>query len=76
MSQLHHFVVDVHIHEQELLKLYRGSAQTVQARSRDGRNVQFPAHILRPFVLADGVHGVFKITFDQHFKFHSIERLP
>jgi hypothetical protein len=37
--------------------------------------VQFPAGILQPFVLNDGVHGRFVVFFDAQGRFQSIERL-
>lgn len=59
----------------EFLRLYQGSVRTVVARSDDGRQVKFPADILRPFVLHQGIYGVFKIHFDELHKFKSIEKL-
>ena len=59
----------------EFVRLYQGNAKTVVARSDDGRQVKFPADILRPFVLHQGIYGVFKIHFDEMHKFKSIEKL-
>jgi len=68
-------VVNLAIPAEELLRLYQGSAKTVKAVSHDGRQVKFPADILRPFVLHQGVYGQFKINFDELHKFKSIEKL-
>ncbi|MCV6615949.1 MAG: DUF2835 domain-containing protein, partial [Cellvibrionaceae bacterium] len=45
------------------------------ARSRDGRRVRFPVSVLRQFVTREGVHGSFRIVFDQNHKLQGIERL-
>ena len=67
--------VDLAITVEHLKRVYRGSAQEVVARSRDGRVVRFPATILKPFVTVDGVHGSFRIRFDENNRFYDIERL-
>lgn len=68
-------VVDLHIPEDEYLRVYRGSARTVLARSIDGRRISFPANILQPFVTRTGISGRFRIRFDADGRFHSIEKL-
>jgi hypothetical protein len=72
MNQL---IVDLSISADEFLKLYRGSAQTVHAYSRDGRKVHFPAKILTPFVEHDGVSGSFIIEYDSGNHFSHIQKL-
>lgn len=68
-------VVDVSISPDEWIKLYQGAARDVHARARDGRSVRFPARILAPYFLRDGIHGSFCIRFDEHGKFAGIDRL-
>lgn len=72
---MHSIIIDIHISSSEYLKLYEGIAQNVNVRSRDGRRIQFPATILRPFVTRSGVAGSFVIEFDQNMKFQNICRL-
>jgi len=72
---LNSIVVSLFISVEEFQRLYQGSAKTVHAQSVDGRSIRFPASILRPFVLHNGVRGTFQINFDEHNRFHSIERL-
>jgi Protein of unknown function (DUF2835) len=48
----------------QYLNYYRGVAQQVLARCPDGLTISFPAHLLKAFVLQDGVHGVFRLTCD------------
>ena len=57
-----------------LLSYYEGAAQAVVVKSEDGRSIQFPANILRPFVTNNGVHGIFEIEFDENNKFIAIQR--
>ncbi|WP_253938432.1 DUF2835 domain-containing protein [Hahella sp. HN01] len=68
-------IVDIHISAEEYLNVYRGSAKNVNAISREGLRVQFPANILQRFVTREGIRGSFVITFDDGNKFHSIEQL-
>lgn len=68
-------IVNLAISAEEFQRLYEGSAKTVFARSIDGRSIRFPAAILRPFVLHNGIRGQFQIDFDDENRFHSIHRL-
>lgn len=68
-------IVDISIAPEEWLKLYQGAARDVRARARDGRTVRFPARILSPFFLRDGIHGSFCISFDENGKFSGIRRM-
>lgn len=68
-------VVKLSIGADKYKLLYQGAAQTVYARAIDGRSVQFPADILRPFLLRDGIKGVFRIRFDQKGKYQGIDKL-
>ena len=70
-----HIVVDLSIDPEEWLKPYQGLASEVHARARDGRTVRFPARILSRYFLRDGIHGTFRIQFDDQGKFSSIERV-
>ncbi len=68
-------VVDISLTNDEYLRHYRGVAKNVVALSRDGRRIKFPADILRPFLLHNGVSGSFLIRFDDQGKFSDIQRL-
>lgn len=59
----------------ELLRYYAGAAHVVSARAFDGRVVQFPARVLRPFVTEDGVFGTFQLTFGSDRRFREIRRV-
>lgn len=75
MTDSQQIQVDLRIAAEEWLRLYRGEAYQVSARSRDGRQVRFPARILQPFVSHDGVSGSFVITFDGSGKFMNIKKI-
>lgn len=65
--------VELDIGRDEYLHYYRGVGDIqVLATARDGRRVRFPARILQPFVLHDGVRGLFRIEFDQGGRFQRI----
>jgi hypothetical protein len=54
---------------------YEGVAENVVARAADGRVVQFPARVLRPFVMQSGIQGTFELTVTARYQFVSIRRL-
>lgn len=68
-------LVSLTISKDEFMRLYQGTARSVVTRATDGRTVRFPASILRPFLLHDGISGVFKITFNDQGKYQGIEKL-
>lgn len=59
----------------EYLNWYKGTARVVFARSAEGLSVQFPASVLQRFVTRDGIHGTFKLTYDDEHRFVDIENL-
>ena len=65
----------LHIHANDYIKHYQGHARDVLAQSVDGIILSFPAVHLRQFVEQDGVHGLFEIEFDQHYKFQALRKL-
>jgi len=68
-------VVNLVIPPDEYQRMYAGVARDVSAIAVDGRRVQFPAKILRPFVTREGIRGRFMIRFDSENRFESIQRL-
>lgn len=72
MQQL---VVDLALPADRFLAWYKGQADRVLMRSRDGRSVSLPAHHLRPFLTHEGVHGSFVLKFTDEGKLLSLERL-
>lgn len=70
-----HLIVDIRISRDDYLRWYRGAAQVIHARSRDGRSVRFPAQALQPYVSHNGVEGTFAIYFDENHKLVRVEKL-
>ena len=70
-----YLIVDLNITRDEYLSWYRGAAQVVHARSRDGRSVRFPAKALQPYITHSGVAGTFAIYFDDDHKLVGVEKL-
>jgi hypothetical protein len=68
-------VIELHLSAGQLLQYYRGTARTVQARATTGQLVQFPAAVLQKHVTKEGIHGRFKIEFDENRKFVGLEPL-
>jgi uncharacterized membrane protein affecting hemolysin expression len=73
-ARVRSLTVQIVIGAEEFQRIYAG-VNGVTAIADDGRRIRFPANILRPFVLHDGIRGHFRITFDADNKFSSIERI-
>lgn len=54
---------------------YAGTVDHIYARSVDGRRVMLPAQALRRVVTRDGVHGIYRLTYDANGRFESLQRL-
>lgn len=67
--------LDIALSSQRLLALYRGQANRVLLRSREGPRVNLAAHHLRPFVGPDGVHGTFVLAYDDDGRLLDLRRL-
>lgn len=63
------------ISQQQYQQYYSGKVKFVLVTADDGRRVKFPADILRSLVTHDGIHGRFRIDFDDRHKFKRIVRL-
>ncbi len=59
----------------EVLRYYRGQARHVVARLDDGRTIQFPAGALQQVVTETGIHGRFRLRFDENNKLLGLERV-
>ncbi|MAY41027.1 MULTISPECIES: DUF2835 domain-containing protein [unclassified Neptuniibacter] len=67
--------IEIKIPTEKYMLLYQGVAQNVYTRAIDGRSVQFPAKILKPFLLRDGINGRFNLFFDDQGKYKGIEKV-
>lgn len=65
----------IYISPEEMEVYYAGAATVVHAVGDDGRTVQFPARVVRPYVTHAGVSGRFVLRYDAAGRFHSIERI-
>ena len=68
-------VIDLSFSSSQVVGYYRGQVRTIRARATNGQTVQFPASALQKFILQDGVHGRFRIVFDEHYKFVTLEAI-
>lgn len=68
-------VVQVSISPEKVAAYYRGLAPRVMARATNGQTVQFPTSVLHRFITTDGIHGSFRLVFDDANKFVRIEPL-
>lgn len=60
---------------EKYLAYYQGVAKNILVRAEDGRRIRFPASNLRPFLMHDGIYGVFELHFDHRNKLIDIVRL-
>lgn len=67
--------VALNISADQYKRYYQGGVSAVLARGHDGRTIQFPANILKPFVTHDGIIGEFEIYFDSENRFQKIEKI-
>ena len=66
-------VIHLNFSSTQVMGYYRGQVTSIRARATNGQTVQFPASALQKFILKDGVHGSFRIEFDEHYKFIGLE---
>ena len=66
-------VIHLNFSSTQVMGYYRGQVRSIRARATNGQTVQFPASALQKFILKDGVHGSFRIEFDEHYKFIGLE---
>ena len=74
-QQLRRISFGLSVDYEDYLEYYQGVARNVRLRADNGQIILFPASRLQPFLTHTGVHGRFLITFDEHNKFVSLERL-
>lgn len=72
MLKLH---LDISLPAEEFLRVYRGTANRVLLRSREGKSVSLPAGRLQPFLSHEGIYGSFELSFDAAGKFISLRKL-
>ena len=65
--------IELNFSSAQVLGYYRGQVRSIRARATNGQSVQFPASALQKFILQDGVHGRFRIEFDEQHKFLSLQ---
>lgn len=57
------------------LSYYRGHARAVIVQSEDGRTIQLPADLFRPYVSASGISGRFELELDDNNKLIDLRRI-
>jgi len=60
---------------QDYLAYYRGEVREVAVKALDGRNIRFPANVLRPFLSHQGIEGEFALQYDGNNRFVGIRKL-
>ncbi|MDR9468662.1 DUF2835 family protein [Marinospirillum sp.] len=59
----------------ECLEFYTSQAPNARTHTVDGRSIIFPRRLLRNMVDSNGIHGLFRITYNDQGQFVSIERV-
>ena len=65
----------INLSYEKFLYVYKGQAKNVVTKARDGRTIQFPAEILKPYLTHNGIQGTFIIQYDENNKFKSLQRI-
>ena len=65
----------LHITTDQYLAYYNGAARTIAVRTENGLSLKFPANAMQKFITREGIHGRFKISFDQHNKLIGVTRI-
>lgn len=68
-------VLDIALPAERLLAVYKGQANRILVRSRDGIRVSLPAHHFRPFTTTVGVYGSFEMEFSEDGKLTCLRKL-
>jgi hypothetical protein len=72
---MNRYEFQLHISSVACLDYYSGAIRQVIALCASGQTVQFPASLLQRFITAEGVHGAFVLTCDEHHKCVGLQRL-
>ncbi len=63
------------ISAEDYLHYYQGNVNSVIAYTETNQRIQFPANTIRKFVTANGIFGLFEMSFDANKKFLAIDQL-
>lgn len=72
---MNELIFNLHITPEQYQAYYQGSARTISVKTETGHSLKFPANAVQKFITHEGVHGRFKITFDENNKLVSVSRL-
>jgi hypothetical protein len=73
LSKTLYFNLD--ISHDEFLCYYKGIVNQVIVTTADNTKIQFPVQFIKKFVRHDGIHGRFKIVYDENNKLVSLDKL-
>jgi hypothetical protein len=69
------FRFSIQISQQQFLRYYQGSANSIQVISECGRRLSFPVSRLRPFLSQTGIQGRFQMTVDTNNRFLDLKKI-
>lgn len=75
MSDERYYHFYLNIDQDELMRLYSGSARRLRARSLEGPVVDLDANHLRQFTTRAGINGRFRLVVTTQNKFLRLERI-
>ncbi|MCH1491543.1 MAG: DUF2835 domain-containing protein [Luminiphilus sp.] len=55
---------DIGLSKEKVLLFYRAKKNRIQVTARDGRTLNLPWELLKPYVSTSGIYGSFTIVFD------------
>lgn len=69
------YIFHINVPYHEMMALYKGQAQRVVVRDRQGRTISLPATRFQPFMSHQGVKGWFRLETSAEGKFISLTPL-
>ena len=59
---------DLVLSREKVLLFYKAKKNRIQVTARDGRTINLPWELLRPYIQPSGINGTFTIFFDDRGK--------
>lgn len=75
MADVPNYTFRLNLSQDELMRVYQGSAARVSVVTEQGLRVELSAQHLRRFVSYSGVQGRFRLKTDDNHRFIDLERI-
>jgi len=59
----------------EVLGYYKGHYRSIRTLTVDDVRIEFPVTAIKPFIMENGIHGLFSIEFDSNNKLLAVKKV-